>query len=209
MQLECTMQRLLSLILFLVTTTAFGQKKNELLYVGGNAENLPNVQLYLKKDSTYDLKLFRKSCWKWEFLKGKYYYNNDSLVLEYETFHPESLCQIIDTFHRQRTLKLLYTNDNEKIVDKLSIHLDHDTTNVDHFPLSYIDTAIVNRYGSSITYTYYAPYFTTKVQSARFFKPKRKLDQIYLIKLKVENNFLVPGNKFSQLFAPFESLSLQ
>lgn len=203
------MQKILPFILLFVVMTTFGQKQKALFYVGGKTENLPNVQLYLGKDSMYDLKLLRSSCWLWEYLSGKFYYENDSLVLVFQTFHPEPLCQIIDTFHKQRTLKLLYINDKNKVVDKLLIDLNNDTTNVDHFPLTYSDTITVNHKGPGITYTYYAPFFTKKSESVRFYKPKIKPDQTYFIKLKVDNNILIPGDKFKYLFKPFNKLVRQ
>ena len=203
------MQKLLISILLLTAIKSSAQKRKELIYEAGRHDSLPNIQLYLKKDSTYELKLFRKSCWAWEFLRGRYYYENDSLVLAYEKFYPEPLCLIVDTFYKQRNLKLLYIHEKRRAAAKLTINLNHNTSTVDHFPLSYADTTLIRQYGSNITHTYYAPYFTTKTKKVKFYKPERRLDKVFLIKLKIDNNSLIPGNNVHILFDPFESLIQQ
>lgn len=204
-----TVQKLLFCILLLFTTGLYGQKLKTLTYIGGNTDSLPNIQLYLHKDSTFHLKLLGNSCWSWQFLGGTYFFKNDSLVLLFQTFLEAPSCQIIDTFHRKRILKVLCINDKGKVADKLPIELNNDTTNIGYMPLNYVDTPSVNHTSSRIDYTYYAPFFTTKSLKVQFYKPQKKLDRTYTVILKVEGNALIPNEKNKPLFKPFERLIRQ
>ena len=183
---------------------SFGQK----FYVGGNTETLPNVQLYLDTNKTYNLKIFARDCFAWQFYEGKYEITNDSLILQYQQLYWEPICQIIDTFYRPRTINLLYVDDDNRVTDTLSLFFNHDTLNVDHFPLNYQDTANVDGYRSSITYTFYAPYFKEEAMNIPFYKPKRKIKKTYFIGFKINKNELVIDSKFKALIEPYDKLRL-
>ncbi len=197
------------LICLLWSLKSIGQNNKSKFYLGGNTEDLPNVQLYLSSNQTYSLKVFTESCWSWQFYKGNYYYENDSLVLVHHQLYHEELCQIIDTFHRQRILNLLYINETGIITDTLILDLNHDTFNVHWFPLSYLDTATVDLNKNPITHTFYAPDFKDDELSILFYKPKRKIKKTYYIKFKSDRNYLFIDNRFEHLIKPFDKLKLE
>ena len=159
------------------------------LYVNGNMETLPYVQLYLGADNNFQLKLFAKDTLRWQGYNGTYKIMHDSLSLFYHQLGAKPVCRLIDTFHKDRIINLLYLDAQGQVSDTFSWQCSNEPILIDYFPLTYRDTSVADTHSNNITYTYYVPDFAGEL-NVFFYRPRRRVESFDLT-FKTEKDRLI------------------
>ena len=193
-------------ILFLSIAVSANAQKKPQVYVNGNIKTLPYIQLYLGADENYQLKTFAKDTLRWQGYNGVYKIKNDSLYITYNQVYAEPVCQLVDTFHRDRIINLLYIDNNKKVVDTFSWECSNEPLLINHFPLSYRDTSVANTRTNNVTYTYYVPDFPDEM-NVLFYKPERKVKS-FIVAFKIEKDKLIIDPNYKWLTEQYSELLL-
>jgi hypothetical protein len=199
------MYKLLTIPALFIFVSANAQK-NPRLYINGSIKTLPYIQLYLGADENYQLKIFVKDTLKWQGYNGVYKIKGDSLYLSYHQLYAEPVCQLIDTFHRDRIINLLYIDNDRKVIDTFSWQCANEPILVNHFPLAYRDTGIANTYRNNITCVYYVPDFMNEM-NVLFYKPERKVKS-FNAAFKIEKDKLIIDPNYKWLIEQYSELWL-
>ena len=196
------LRQCLLILLTFVTIITYSQKSQ--LYVNGNIKTLPYVQLYLGTGNNFQLKIFTKDTLRWQGYNGTYKIVKDSLYLHYQQLFAKPVCRVVDTFHKERIINLLYINEERKVIDTFSWQCSNEPILIDYFPLTYRDTSVSNTNNNNVTYTYYVPDFPDEM-NVLFYKPKPKV-QSFDLAFKMEKDRLIVDPNYKSLLEGYGEL---
>lgn len=200
---------LLAPLLFVAAWATAQSSSESLMYANGNIKTLPYVQLHLTgANKSFQLRIFANDTLQWHTYNGFYTVSpDDSIHLAYKQVSAKPVCRLVDTFHTDRIINLLYIDENKKVVDTFSWECSNEPALIEYFPLSYRDTSVADTHNNNVIYTYYVPDFAGEM-NVFFYKPEPKVSS-FNVGFKKESDKVIIDPKYKWLTEQYTELYLR